>query len=122
MTLGKNIPVACPGETLIYTCISEGYIQRWRLHPSADSSTTLAEVSFRSSHDVGRSSVIMDYFNFTLISPDYSNFISVLTFVASEMYNILIECASPLSYATDSVRIVGNSIAIVLQFNLGRRI
>ena len=107
--LTKNIPAACPGETLIYTCISEGILQRWRLHPSADRSSTIAETSFRNGIDqAGQTQILMDQFNFTLISANPNNFISVLKFIASQLHqSIAIECTSLQSSSTESVRIVG---------------
>jgi hypothetical protein len=107
--LTKNIPVACPGETLIYTCISEGFIQRWRLYPLADRSTTIAEISFRNGIDfAGRTKIVMDQFNFTLISANQNNLTSMLKFVASQLHqNIAVECASSLSYSIEPVGIVG---------------
>ena len=113
MVLTKNIPVACPGEILTFTCVSESYVQRWRIHPSSvDTSKILAEIGYVS-NDVPGISVIVDnpqyQFNFTLISSNYINFTSVLMIVASEQkQNLFIECASPLSFSTNSVRIAGN--------------
>ena len=107
--LTKNIPAACPGETLIYTCISEGILQRWRLHPSADRSSTLAETSFRSGVDqAGQTKILMGRFNVTLISANLNNFTSVLKFIASQLHqSIAIECSSLQSSSTESVGIVG---------------
>ena len=75
----------------------------------ADISTTLAETSFQNGVDVaGQTTTIMDHFNFTLISAEYNNFTSTLTFIASPMHrSIAFECASPLSFRSESVDIVG---------------
>ena len=109
--LTKDIPIACPGEVITYTCSSEGFIQRWQIYPPDRSSILVEEVFEIDVNSPGETSISMDsmhQFNFTLISSEYNNLTSVLMTVVSESQrNIIIDCGTPLSLRSDSIRIIG---------------
>lgn len=92
----------------MYTCISEGFFQRWRVLNSGSYSIIANRIWHGS--DAPQTTVIAEsqfVFNFTLVSK-YSNFTSMLVTVASEAHrNILIQCTGPSSSSTLSVEIAG---------------
>ena len=109
--LTGNAAIACPGETLTYTCVTEGISQRWRiLRPAQDDYIKIVEKVWRSSNSP-QMSVLTEsqfMFNFTLLSTQFSNFTSLLSMIASDLYrNLYVECSSPLQQSSDTVRIAG---------------
>ena len=96
--------VVCPGEELVSTCMSIGFVQRWTIYVP---SLSPLEKSFLSGAAEGTSYVTSWganlVFNFTLMSSNSQEFLSSLSFVMTEALNdTRIECAGT---STDFFRI-----------------
>ena len=82
--------IACPGEKLVYTCVSQGTSQRWRIVNAGGMLS--AEQVFGSGHRPG-SAYSQNVYNFTLISTVYNHFESMLSAMATaSIHNSVAEC------------------------------
>ena len=88
--------VACPGEELVYTCVSTGFSQWWTITNAAVIQPQVIKI-FRKEDTLATYPINQGpyHFNFTLWSTDYLSFTSSLSTNATESLNgTRIECAS----------------------------
>ena len=88
--------VACPGEELVYTCVSTGFSQWWTITNAAVIQPQVVKI-FRKEDTLATYPINQGpyHFNFTLWSTDYLSFTSSLSTNATESLNgTRIECAS----------------------------
>ena len=105
--------LACPGEELIYTCVSTGFSQWWTITNAAIFQPV---VKIFRKEDILTSYPINQgpyHFNFTLWSTDHLSFTSSLSTNATESLNgTQIECASARSTLIRHVTIAGMLISL----------
>ena len=95
----------CPGEEVVYTCVSQGTSQRWRLD-NADSST-LIENAFVRGQPPGRT-VEQHPFTFTLVSSGQDELKSTVSVLATtSIHNTVVECTGRSSRQSIIIRIAG---------------
>ena len=96
---------ACPGEELVYTCVSIGTSQRWLVQ--SEGGVQLVELVFTSGQSLG-SQRRESHFTFTLVSTSYNHFESTVSFVAtSSLHNTMLDCTGLTTPASVTVRIAG---------------
>ena len=80
--LTSNLPDGvCPGQELIYTCVSAGNSHRWTINIVADSDPL--ELTIRSSTSSTITQMVNSHpFSVTLVSANYFDFTSTLTTIA----------------------------------------
>ena len=104
--LTANLDNACPGQTLIYTCVSRGTSQRWTISIFAESSPLTITLWSDSDPPTMQIHHNHHYFNFTLVSTDYHHFSSTFSTTAIEnLHSTQIECASVSSMLTTYITI-----------------
>ena len=105
-----NDSLACPGEELVYTCVSTGESQRWHIINQDGSSI----VHFYLRTDpIGvqqqRTDRNQNLYTFDLISTAFDNFVSTVSVVAAlSMHNTRLECHSSLPPVSTVIKIAGN--------------
>lgn len=70
--------MVCPGEELVYTCVSQGTSQRWRL--TNTDSDTLVETTYVQGQQPGRT-VVRHQFTFMLVSSGQTHLTSTVSVV-----------------------------------------
>lgn len=110
---------ACPGDRLVYTCVSQGTSQRWRI---SQHDVLLADTVFRSGEDKGRIKM-KDSYTFTLISATQNQLESTVSVVAAmSIHNTEVECTGiPLRNST-TIKIAGNNLQNIIIANLNSAI
>ena len=106
-TITANIDdPACPGERLVYTCVSQGSSQRWRIRQNGG---LLFDVVFIRGREPG-SVVIRNPYTFTLLSTMQNHFESTVSVVAAtSIHNTYVECTSVLLQDSITIKIAGMS-------------
>ena len=95
----------CPGEELVYTCVSIGTSQRWQVQ--LRSGTSLQNIFF-SGDSIGSVQLQGDSFTFRLISTSYNHFESTMTVMASaSLDNAIMECTGLTAPDTLTIHIAG---------------
>ena len=95
----------CPGEEVVYTCVSQGTTQRWRLD-NTDSST-LIENTFLRRQPPGHTVVRLP-FTFTLISSGQGQLKSTVSVLATTLiHNTVVECIDTSSRHSITIGIAG---------------
>ena len=98
----------CPGEEVVYTCMSQGTTQRWRLD-NADSST-LIENTFLRRQPPGHTVVRLP-FTFTLVSSGQSQLKSTMSVLATtSIHNTVVECTGTSSRKSIIIQISGHNV------------
>ena len=106
-TITANIDdPACPGERLVYTCVSQGSSQRWRIRQNGG---LLIDVVFIRGREPG-SVVIRNPYTFTLLSTMQNHFESTVSVVAAmSIHNSYVECTSIRLQDSITIKIAGMS-------------
>ena len=106
-TITANIDdPACPGERLVYTCVSQGSSQRWRIQQNGG---LLIDAIFIRGREPG-SMVIRNPYTFTLISAMQIHFESSVSVVAAmSIHNTYVECTSVRLQDSITIKIAGMS-------------
>lgn len=89
-----NHGLACPGEELVYVCVSQGTSQRWRWLIVG---SQIKEHIYSRTAAVGTQEQLIDenqnVYNLMLNSTDYNAFTSTISAIATlSMHNIRLEC------------------------------
>ena len=95
----------CPGEEVVYTCVSQGTSQRWRIY-SADGAV-LVERVYALGQELGQA-VMRNQYTLTLISAWQNYFKSTVSVVATtSINNTMVECTGFSSRESIAVKIAG---------------
>lgn len=96
----------CPGERLVYTCVSQGSSQRWRIQQNGG---LLIDAIFIRGREPG-SVIIRNPYTFTLISAMQNHFESTVSVVAAmSIHNTYVECTSVRLQDSITIKIAGIS-------------
>ena len=112
MIIPTNRDAICPGEELVYTCVSQGTSQIWRIISNDESPANAPQYIYSRTDGLGARGQITDrnqnLYTFVLNSTDYDNFVSTISSVATaSMHNIELMCIGHLSRPSVVLRIAG---------------
>ena len=107
-TITPNIDdAACPGDRLVYTCVSQGTSQRWRI---SQHGVLLADTVFRRGENPGRVKT-ENLYTFTLVSATQNQFESTaLVEAAMSIHNTEVECTGIPLRDSVTIKIAGNNL------------
>ena len=95
----------CPGEEVVYTCVSQGSSQRWRLEN--DYRSILIEKTYARGQQPGRPDV-RPPFTFTLVSSGQGQLKSTVSVLATTLiHNTVVECIDTSSRHSITIGIAG---------------
>ena len=95
----------CPGEEVVYTCVTQGTSQRWRL--DNDDSSILIEKTYVRGQQPGHPDV-RHPFTFTLVSSGQGQLKSTVTVLATtSIHNTVVECIDTSSRHSIAIGIAG---------------
>ena len=95
----------CPGEEVVYTCMSQGSSQRWRLEN--DYRSILIEKTYARGQQPGRPDV-RPPFTFTLVSSGQGQLKSTVSVLATTLiHNTVVECIDTSSRHSITIGIAG---------------
>ena len=98
--------ILCPGESVVYTCVSQGSTQRWRIENEGYAMPI--ELVYRRTEEPGSMSSKSSY-RFTLVSTEYSHFEStVAVVIAVSMNNTVLECTGATQRDRVTIQIAGH--------------
>ena len=99
--------LACPGEDLVYICVSQGDTQRW--HIINEDGSLRAHCLYSSTDTIGAQRQLTDdHYTIVLNSTAFDNFISTISVVATmSMHNTRLECYSGLPTVSVVIQIAG---------------
>lgn len=101
----------CPGEAVVYTCVSQGNTQRWRIE-NADHTMPIEHI-YTWTDEPGTVSTKTPYI-FTLVSTDYSRFESTIDLVVTvSMNNTVLECTGDTLRDRATIQIAGHYIRLI---------
>ena len=101
--------IACPGEELVYICVSQGNIQRWHI---INEDGTYEEHIYSRTDAVGTRAYLSDgnqnLYTLVLNSTAYNAFTSTISVVATmSVHNIKLECKGRSSASVRVIQIAG---------------
>ena len=119
MIITTSHDTVCPGEELVYICVSQGTSQIWRIISEDESSDNAPQHIYSRTDAIGTRGQLTDrnqnLYIFVLNSTAYDNFISTISVVATtSMHNIRLKCIGHLSRASVVIQIAG---LIVININ-----
>ena len=102
--------LACPGEDLVYICVSQGDTQRW--HIINEDGSLRAHCLYSRTDAIGTQTQLTDgnqnHYTIVLNSTAFDNFLSTISVVATlSMHNTRLECYSGLPTVSVVIQIAG---------------
>ena len=112
-TITTNIDdPACPGDRLVYTCVSQGTSQRWRIKQNGE---LLADIVFIRGREPG-SVIIRNPYTLTLLSTVQNRIESTVSVIATmTIHNAEVECTGIPLRDSITIKIASRSYLIIMQ-------
>ena len=110
MIITTNHGLACPGEELMFICVSQGDTQRWSIINQDGSRAE--EHTYTRRGSVGDQEQLSDRnqnrYTLVLNSTAFQNFISIISVMATlSIHNVRLECHSRLPTVSVAIQIAG---------------
>ena len=99
----------CPGEELVYTCVSQGTSQRWIIE---NEDRSRIDQVYASGDELGV--IVQNDYTFTLKLASHNQFKSMVSVTATiSIHNTVLECTGHSSRASATIQIAGWLVSVV---------